>query len=82
MNKDMNPVCKWLGHKTSKEYTESGFLVCKRCCSHEYHNSDEWQRVGILKRPWWYVLRFSHIVNQKRRDLINRIRYGKSDLPF
>lgn len=47
-------ICKLIGHKTDKDYNDSGYLICKRCQSHEYY--DDWTTkdvIGIIRFPFW-----------------------------
>ncbi|NDV93485.1 hypothetical protein D0T84_00945 [Dysgonomonas sp. 521] len=87
-----NILCTLFGHKTGKDYNDSGYLICKRCQSHEYYHYSGaeslgfkpdmiWRRGGLLLQPYCFVKGICF----KIRTLIDyfRLKYiEKSDLPF
>ncbi len=87
-----NVICILLGHKTDKDYNDSGYLICKRCQSHEYYHYSgaeslgfkpdmTWYRGGLLLQPYYLLKRIYY----KIKFAIDHIRLkyiDKSDLPF
>lgn len=54
--------CNLIGHKTDKDYNDSGYLVCKRCGSHQYYDNNSgagitnrWQESGYLFYPIFWI---------------------------
>lgn len=81
-----------LGHKTSPEWNDSGYLICKRCNSHEYYDyryADEfdivpdliWEKGGLLFRPYYFFKGIYYKIRFFIERLYNKY-ILKSDLPF
>lgn len=74
--------CVLIGHKTDKDYNDSGYLVCKRCGAHEYWDNicgaattNRWQEAGYLFYPILWIkwklfdLKFWWIYSIKKQQL-------------
>lgn len=74
-------ICYLLDHKTSTDYNDSGYPICKRCESHSYYESfhypNIWSRGGILKLP--YRLLKGYYIKLKNNV---KIIITEDDLPF
>jgi len=71
-------ICKnILGHKTSTEYTDSGYLICERCGSHEYYDFPMFNSLPLIYIPR-YVFRL--IVKGLRK--IKMKSFKSDDRPF
>jgi len=84
-----NIICRLLGHKTTKDYNDSGYLICRRCGSHEYYHYDGAESLGFKPDMTWYygglLLRPCYFVKYRIKFAFRhfRLKYiDNSDLPF
>lgn len=61
---------KILGHKVDLVYTDSGYLVCKRCQMHEYYDANFNSPALFLipKRVKWWIIEKYKIYKQSKTN--------------
>jgi len=70
-------ICKYIfGHKTSTDYNDSGYLICKRCGSHEFYDYPMFNSVPLFYVPK-YLFR---LISNKCQTL--KINNNNNTLPF
>lgn len=68
-------LCKIIGHKIDKRFTDSGYVICQRCGAHEYYDHDKYNR-------WSLVSKIEYIIYKLKEKMINILYKPNKELPF
>ena len=63
---------KILGHKVDLGYTDSGYMVCKRCQMHEYYDAN-FNSPALFLIPkrvkWWVIEKYKDYKRSRSNEL-------------
>lgn len=90
----MKLLCRLFGHKIDKDFTDSGYHVCKRCSMHEYYDSPTFKAEqgikdkydfyddGVFLRPYYFLLEKTKKLKAFLKDKLRKKHIYEDDLPF